>query len=112
MSDLRGHGFSVSIDDFGAGYSSLNLLKDMSSDVIKLDKEFFSHGEMQKEEQIIVSSIIHMAKQLNMKVLSEGIETKMQCEFLKKISCDMVQGYFYAKPMPIPEFEKCLMLSQ
>ncbi|MSS64445.1 bifunctional diguanylate cyclase/phosphodiesterase [Velocimicrobium porci] len=112
MSDLKGHGFSVSIDDFGAGYSSLNLLKDMSSDVIKLDKEFFSHGEMQKEEQIIVSNIIHMAKQLNMKVLSEGIETKMQCEFLKKISCDMVQGYFYAKPMPIPEFEKCLMLSQ
>lgn len=108
MRHLRSLGFIVSIDDFGAGYSSLNLLKDMSSDVLKLDKEFFSHGEMQKEEQIIVSSIINMAKQLNMKVLSEGIETEMQCEFLKEISCDMVQGYFYAKPMPIIEFEKRL----
>lgn len=109
MKHLRSLGFCVSIDDFGAGYSSLNLLKDMSSDVLKLDKEFFSHGEMQKEEQIIVSSIINMAKQLNMKVLSEGIETKMQCEFLKEISCDMVQGYFYAKPMPIKEFEQRLV---
>lgn len=109
MRDLRKLGFGVSIDDFGAGYSSLNLLKDMTTDVLKLDKEFFRQGEMQKEEQIIVSSIISMAKQLNMKVLSEGVETKMQSEFLKSICCDMAQGYLYAKPMPISQFEHILV---
>ncbi|MDF2587391.1 MAG: diguanylate cyclase/phosphodiesterase [Anaerocolumna sp.] len=106
---LRQLGFGVSIDDFGAGYSSLNLLKDMATDVIKLDKEFFGQGEMQREEQIIVSSIISMAKQLNMKVLSEGVETKTQSEFLKSVSCDMAQGYLYSKPMPINEFEELIM---
>jgi diguanylate cyclase (GGDEF)-like protein len=108
MQRLRELGFHVSIDDFGSGYSSLSLLKDMATDVIKLDKEFFANGEMQKEEKIVVSNIINMAKQLNMKVLSEGIETKDQMDFLKEINCDMVQGYYYAKPMPLQEFEQFL----
>lgn len=108
MRQLRELGFGVSIDDFGAGFSSLNLLKDMATDVLKLDKEFFRRGNMKEEEKIIVSSIISMAKQLRMKVLSEGIETEMQSEFLKEIRCDMAQGYLYAKPMPIAEFEKLL----
>ena len=108
MKQLRELGFGVSIDDFGAGFSSLNLLKDMATDVLKLDKEFFRRGNMKEEEKIIVSSIISMAKQLRMKVLSEGIETEMQSEFLKGIRCDMAQGYLYAKPMPVAEFEKLL----
>lgn len=106
--ELRNNGFKVSIDDFGAGYSSLNLLKDMTSDVLKLDKEFFSKGDMKQEEKIIVSSITNMAKQLKMKVLSEGVETKAQSEFLKEIDCDMAQGYLFAKPMPIKEFTMLL----
>lgn len=105
MHDLRRLGFRVSIDDFGAGYSSLNLLKDMQMDVLKLDKEFFRQGEMQKEEKVIVTNIINMAKQLNMKVLSEGVETKNQSEFLKTVECDMAQGYFYSRPIPVKEFE-------
>lgn len=104
MRELRDKGFKVSIDDFGAGYSSLNLLKDMTSDVLKLDKEFFRKGDMKDEEKIIVSSITNMAKQLKMKVLSEGVETKAQLEFLKTIDCDMAQGYLFAKPMPIEDF--------
>lgn len=108
MKELRNLGFGVSIDDFGAGFSSLNLLKDMTTDVLKLDKEFLRDGEMKKEEKIIVSSIINMAKQLSMKVLSEGVETEMQSEFLKNISCDMAQGYLFAKPMPIEQFEVLL----
>lgn len=108
MRNLRELGFGVSIDDFGAGYSSLNLLKEMATDVIKLDKEFFGHGEMKKEEKIIVSSIISMAKQLNMKVLSEGVETQKQSDFLKSVYCDMAQGFLYSKPMPISEFEKLI----
>lgn len=108
MKELRKMGFCVSIDDFGAGYSSLNLLKDMRTDVLKLDKEFFRTGEMKEEERIIVSSIIRMAKQLNMKVLSEGVETQMQSDFLKAVECDMAQGYLYAKPLPVKEFEVLL----
>lgn len=108
MKELRKLGFCVSIDDFGAGYSSLNLLKDMRTDVLKLDKEFFRAGEMQDEERIIVSSIISMAKQLNMKVLSEGVETQMQSDFLKAVECDMAQGYLYARPLPVKEFEQLL----
>lgn len=108
MRKLREEQFYVSIDDFGAGYSSLNLLKDMATDVLKLDKEFFRRGEMQKEEKIIVSSITNMAKQLEMKVLSEGVETESQSDFLKEIACDMAQGYLYAKPMPEPEFTEML----
>lgn len=108
MKELRRLGFCVSIDDFGSGHSSLNLLKDMRTDVLKLDKEFFRTGDMKKEEKIIVSSIISMAKQLNMKVLSEGIETQVQSDFLKTVECDMAQGYLYAKPLPIKEFEMLL----
>lgn len=108
MKKLRNLGFGVSLDDFGAGYSSLNLLKNMETDVIKLDKEFFGQGDMQKEEQIIVSSIISMAKQLNMKVLSEGVETQTQSDFLRTVFCDMAQGYLYSKPVPVEEFEKLI----
>lgn len=109
MKRLRSEGFYVSIDDFGAGFSSLNLLKDMTSDVLKLDKEFFRKGDMKNEEKIIVSSITNMAKQLKMKVLSEGVETEAQSEFLKDISCDMAQGYLFAKPMPVEEFTELLL---
>ncbi|MCR5793306.1 MAG: bifunctional diguanylate cyclase/phosphodiesterase [Lachnospiraceae bacterium] len=108
MKKLRKLGFHVSIDDFGAGYSSLNLLKNMPTDVLKLDKEFFGHKKMKKEEEIIVTSIVEMAKRLNMKVLSEGIETEMQSEFLKKIGCDMAQGYFFFQPISVDKFEKLL----
>lgn len=105
---LREEGFLVSIDDFGAGYSSLNLLKDVATDVLKLDKEFFRKGEMKQEEKIIVSSITNMAKQLKMKVLSEGVETEAQSEFLKEVACDMAQGYLFSKPMPEEEFTELL----
>lgn len=108
MKRLQEKGFLVSIDDFGAGYSSLNLLKDMKTDILKLDKEFFRQGDLRKQDKIIVSNIIRMAKQLDMKVLSEGVETAKQSEFLKESSCDMAQGYLYAKPMPVNEFEQFL----
>lgn len=108
MKEFRKLGFGVSIDDFGSGYSALTLLKHMATDVIKLDKEFFGNDEMNEEEKIIVSSIITMAKRLNMKVLSEGIETKNQSDFLKSVSCDMAQGFLFSKPVPAEEFERML----
>ena len=109
MDKLRELGYKISIDDFGAGYSSLTLLKDMPTDVLKLDKAFFRAGEMKREDKIIVSSIINMAKQLDMTVLSEGVENDVQFDFLKEISCDLAQGYLFAKPMPMIEFNEKYM---
>ena len=108
MQQLHERGFLVSIDDFGSGYSSLNLLKDLKTDILKLDRDFFRQGEMKQQDKIIVCNIINMAKQLNMKVLSEGVETNMQSQFLKENACDMAQGYLYARPMPVTKFEQYL----
>lgn len=103
---LKELGFHVSMDDFGAGYSSLNSLKDLPLDVLKLDAEFFrgdSHGE---RGEIVVSEAIHLAKNLNMKIVAEGIEKKEQVDFLASQGCDMIQGYYFAKPMPANEYEQ------
>ena len=108
MAELRKLGFVLSIDDFGSGYSSLNILKDVSSDVLKLDRAFFSKNKLQKEEQIILTSIVDMARKLDIKVLSEGVETTEQSQFLKDIQCDLAQGFLYSKPVPLREFEQML----
>jgi len=108
MAELKKLGFVLSIDDFGSGYSSLNILKDVTSDVLKLDKAFFGKDKLQKEEQIILTSIVEMARKLDIKVLSEGVETTEQSQFLKGIQCDMAQGFLYSKPVPLREFEKML----
>lgn len=109
MNHLQELGFIVSIDDFGFGYSSMNLLKDLKTDILKIDKEFFRRGNLKDKDKIIVSGIIQMAKQLNMKVLSEGVEAATQSELLKESCCDMAQGYLYAKPMLVHEFEQFMM---
>ena len=101
-------GFAVSMDDFGSGYSSLNLLKDMDIDVLKLDRQFFSETSNNEKGQRIIDSVLGMANKLNIKTVSEGVETKEQNEFLKKVGCDMAQGYYYAKPMPMSDFERIL----
>ena len=102
-------GFTCSIDDFGSGYSSLNALGDIPADVLKLDKAFFSDTANQKNRnKKIVSSIISLAKKLEMKVVAEGIETTEQANFLQEIECDIIQGYIYSKPLPVAAFEKFL----
>lgn len=103
---LREAGFIVSMDDFGAGYSSLNSLKELQLDVLKLDADFFRGTEAEERGMLIVSEVIDLAKKLNMKIVAEGIESKEQVEFLTEQECDLIQGYFYAKPMPIAEFEQ------
>ena len=103
---LRESGFIVSMDDFGAGYSSLNSLKELQLDVLKLDAEFFRGEEALERGMLIVSEIINLAKKLNMKIVAEGIETREQVDFLTEQKCDLIQGYFFAKPMPISEFEE------
>lgn len=103
MRQIKEAGFGLSMDDFGSGYSSLSLLREMPVDVLKLDKGFLDgchEGVSASRDKRIVYHIISMAKDLNISVLAEGVETVQQKEFLKASKCDMIQGYFYAKPMP------------
>ena len=103
---LREAGFPVSMDDFGAGYSSLNSLKELQLDVLKLDADFFRGTESRERGMVIVSEVIDLAKKLNMKIVAEGIESREQVDFLTEQECDLIQGYFFARPMPIAEFEE------
>jgi len=103
---LRDAGFSVSMDDFGAGYSSLNSLRELSIDVLKIDADFFRGTDSLERGMLIVSEVINLAKKLNMKIVAEGIENREQVDFLTEQECDLIQGYYYAKPMPLEEFEK------
>ena len=102
---LKGYGFVVSMDDFGSGYSPLNSLKDMPLDVLKLDAEFFRGEDSGVRGEIVVSEAIRLAKSLNMRTVAEGVEVKEQVDFLASQGCDMIQGYYYAKPMPGPDYE-------
>lgn len=106
IKELHESGFGCSLDDFGTGYSSLGLLKDIQIDVLKLDAMFFRSGDNIEKERLIVRTIITMAKELNIKVVAEGIEKQEQIEFLKEMDCDLVQGFFYFKPMPVKAFEE------
>lgn len=103
---LREYGFMVSMDDFGAGYSSLNSLKELHIDVLKIDADFFRGVDSEKRGMLIVSEVIDLAKKLNMRIVAEGIESREQVDFLAEQNCDLIQGYYFAKPMPIDEFEK------
>lgn len=106
MNELREVGFKLSIDDFGSGFSSLNMLKDLPIDVLKLDKEFFPKGDMDERVKTIFVNVVKMAKELNIIPLTEGVETKEQADFLKEVGCDLAQGYYYSRPLPESEFEK------
>ena len=106
INKLKSYGFSVSMDDFGSGYSSLNSLKDMPLDVLKLDAEFFRGENAGERGELVVSEAIKLAKSLSMRTVAEGVEEKRQVEFLAEQGCDMIQGYFYAKPMPGSEYEQ------
>ncbi len=108
IDSLHAAGFSVAMDDFGAGYSSLNVLKNLDFDCVKLDKEFLAKGEGNPRQRQIISGLVSMVKELGCRVVAEGVETQEQAEFLRSIGCDMAQGYFYSRPLPAKEFEKKL----
>lgn len=108
VSALRDHGFAVEIDDFGAGYSSLNSLKDMNFDKLKLDMKFLSDTTNAAKGQTIVSTIILMSKRLGVPVIAEGVETKEHAEMLHSFGCDEMQGYYFSKPVCAEDFEKLL----
>lgn len=102
-------GFTVSMDDFGTGYSSFSMLKNINIDVLKMDKSFFDDVLESRRGKIIIEAIIEMSHKLNMKVVAEGIEIKEQVEYLKNIKCDMIQGYYFERPIKVEEFEEKYM---
>ncbi len=99
-------GMTCSIDDFGSGYSSLNMLKDVRVDTLKLDRVFFKSTEDDARGKDVIKSVIRLAQALDLKTVSEGVEISEQVEFLRDMNCDLIQGYVFFKPLTIPEFEK------
>lgn len=105
LEDLRRAGFIVEMDDFGSGYSSLNMLKNMPIDVIKIDMVFLRDAENDEKSAKILRNIINMSTDLSITSLTEGVETKQQYEELTAMGCKLFQGYYFAKPMPVEDFE-------
>lgn len=106
---IKEDGFTLLMDDFGSGYSSLNVLLETPFDVLKLDKKFMDNMMASSKGKLILEHVVAMAKKLGLGLLAEGVETKEQVELLSKIGCDRVQGYYYAKPMPQEEFFEKLL---
>ena len=102
---LRAFGFLIEIDDFGSGYSSLNTLKDITADVLKIDMGFLGNTENIDKSRVILQMVISLAKALDMEVITEGVETKQQAVFLAQSGCDVFQGYHFAKPVSVADFE-------
>ena len=105
MAALKRCGFNIMMDDFGSGYSSLNMLRSAPVDTLKIDRFFLDEIMSTERGKIIVESSVRMAKQLGLLVVAEGVETKDQLEFLESIDCDTVQGYYYSRPIPVEEYE-------
>ncbi len=103
---LRHNGFVVEMDDFGSGYSSLNMLKDIHVDILKIDMGFLKKANDEERSKKILQMIISLSKHLDMPVITEGVETAEQVQFLAEMGCEMFQGYYFAKPMSVQEFEE------
>lgn len=110
MQKLREYGFKIAVDDFGSGYSSLHLLKKMPLDILKIDKSFLDIDiNMSMRDEIVIRDVVSMGKHLELQIIVEGVETLIQSDFLEMIGVDIVQGYYYGKPMPVTEFETALL---
>ena len=106
VDELNKYGFIIEMDDFGSGFSSLNLLKDMNIDVLKIDMQFLKDSERNMKAGMIIKNIINMSKDLEIDTLTEGVETAKQFEKLFAMGCKLYQGYYFSKPVPVEDFEK------
>ena len=109
LRELRERGFKISMDDFGTGYSSLSLLTQMPIDTLKIDKSFVDTiaGDAERNEDIVLlRHIITLAKELGFVCLAEGAENRIQIDRLRELGCEIIQGYYYSKPIPIGEYEE------
>lgn len=108
LNQVKEKGFIIEIDDFGSGYSSLSILSEIPMDIIKMDMKFFQSEKNTKVKQKIIYSVIKLAKWMNLFVIAEGVETKEQLDYLRKMKCHFGQGFYFARPMPAEEFEQIL----
>ena len=108
VSWLKERGYRISVDDFGSGYSSLNLITMLPFDTLKIDGGFFLKNDLTEKNRKVITSVVTLAKSLNLETVSEGVETQTQVDFLKELGCDMIQGFFYYKPMCCEQFEEIL----
>ena len=106
LNHLQQMGFRLEVDDFGSGYSSLNMLRNVPVDVLKIDKGFLDDTLNSEKGKIVIRHTIAMAKALQLQIIAEGVETEEHVRFLKNSQCDIAQGYYFAKPMPLEEFNK------
>ena len=106
LQKLNAYGFTIEMDDFGSGYSSLNTLKNVEMNTLKIDMGFLRASNFSQKVKDIISSIISMSKTLGMTVVTEGVETEDQVNFLRNANCDIFQGYYFSKPIPVEDFEK------
>lgn len=113
LNTFKEHKIRIALDDFGSGYSSLNMLKDFPIDVVKIDQEFFrTNSYTHERSHIILEEIIELCHKLNLEIVAEGVETQEQKDFLVEHNCDFIQGYYYYKPMMIEDFEKLFIKRQ
>ncbi len=112
LEEFRKQGFLVEMDDFGSGYSSLNMLKNMPVDVLKIDMNFLGKSDDEQRADIIVKNVIMLSEDLKIVSLAEGVETKEQFERLSELGCRLFQGYYFSKPIPVAEFEDKLNSSK
>jgi EAL domain-containing protein (putative c-di-GMP-specific phosphodiesterase class I) len=106
ITELSNIGVGISLDDFGTGYSSLSYLQRLPLDQLKIDTAFVRHIVDSPNDATIVRAIIAMAHSLNLQIVAEGVETVEQKDYLEKYQCDVYQGYYFGRPMPVVEFEK------
>ena len=111
VKELKEAGFRILMDDFGSGYSSLNMLRDMPVDILKIDLRFLDSSDQSGRGGSILNSVIRMAKWLRMPVVAEGVETRAQADFLRTIGCNYAQGFYYSRPIPVPKYEELLASS-
>lgn len=110
--ELQQDGFSISLDDFGAGYSSLNMLKNLSIETIKLDRGFFNEVIVTPRGKTVVAHTISLAKALNINIIAEGVENQEQAEFLLNAGCPFAQGFYYSVPVPVEKFEELAFMKR
>ena len=109
VKQLRKKGFLIEMDDFGTGYSSLNMLADVPVDVLKMDMRFVQNLKSSAKQETMIRLIMDIAKYLGMNVVAEGVEDKAQVDFLRSVGCDVIQGYYFSKPLPEEEFVQLIL---
>lgn len=105
LNKIKQKGFMISLDDFGTGYSCLNIIQDMPIDIIKIDKSFIRKADLTQKSPNLIEDVLYIAKHIGVKTIAEGAETKEQVDFLIRLGCDMIQGYYYSAPISKKDFE-------